>query len=388
MNVHKKRLLSKLQAALPELSAEAQRRAEEFEKSRMIALDFTSKLKQAGTYRILVSEEQGGLGGSLTDWYDMVRTLAYADASTGWTAAHGAVTGALIANTAAPEFVEHFFANPDASAAWSNLPRIKTTEVDGGLQITGRWGFGTGCTAATYVGGMIPLEDKLSESGFRFVVALAPLEEATIDYTWDPVGLAGTGSHDIVFESVFVPWERIFDWPDSKANYDYPTAIFVPGTWFISICAAATHLGLARRAIDDARSELEGKLERSTQQPLLSKAEYLRPLEEAEGLHYACSAGLEKALSEVWGCGLGGKPLSQEQRLCVRLSAVTAVHQCEAIVRSVYDIAGASAIRKTSALQRLYRDASCLTHHVSANLNSFNLTGRTRAGIDPLSFMI
>ncbi len=388
MNIHKANPIDQLRNILPDLAAEAQARAEEFEGSRQVSLDYVAKLKAAGLYRILVAEAQGGLGGSLLDWYDMVRTLARADASTGWSVAHGAVCSALIANTAEPEFVKHFFADSDASAAWSNLPRIDAREADGGLEISGRWGFGTGCTAATYVGGMIQLPDPSRESGVRFVVALAPLKEATIDYTWDPVGLAGTGSHDIVFDKVFVPWGRIFNWPDSKTNYDYPTAIFVPGTWFISICAAATHLGLARRAIDEARGELNGKLDRFTQQPLLSKAENLRPLEQAEGLHYACSAGFEKALDEVWKCGLGGIALSQDQRLCMRLAAVTAVHQCEGIVRAVYDIAGASAIRRSGVLQRLYRDASCLTHHVSTNLDSFNNTGRVRSGIDPLSFMI
>ena len=31
------------------------------------------------------------------------------------------------------------------------------------------------------------------------------------------------------------------------------TAVFPGNVWFISICAAATHLGLARRALDEPR---------------------------------------------------------------------------------------------------------------------------------------
>ncbi len=34
------------------------------------------------------------------------------------------------------------------------------------------------------------------------------------------------------------------------------------------------------------------------------------------------------------------------------------------------------------------REASCLTHHVSANLGSYELSGRVRSGIDELSFHI
>ena len=388
MNIHNAKSLVRLMNELPELAVEAQRRADEFEQSRNIALDFVAKLKAAGVYRVLVAEAQGGLGGSLIDWLNMATTLAEADASTGWTCAHGAVASALIANTADQKFVESFFADPNASAAWSNLPRVEAKEVEGGLRITGRWGFETGCTAATYVGGMLPLRENSEEESLQFVVALAPIEEAVIDETWNPVGLAGTGSHDVVFNDVFVPWERVFDWPNSTPKFGYPTAIFVPGTWFISICAAATHLGLARRAIDEARKELGGKNDRFTGNPVLAKSRILNSLEEAEGLLFACRAGMESALKEVWDCGLRSEPMDQELRIKVRLAAVTVVHQCEAIVRSVYDVVGASAIRKASVMQRLYRDASCLTHHVSVNRDSFERTGRVRCGFDPLDFMI
>ena len=388
MNIHKANPLDHLKNLLPQLADEARTRAEEFEQSRQISPDYAAKLKAAGVYRILVAETQGGLGGSLLDWFDMATTLAEADASTGWTTAHGACCSGLIANTADDKFVETFFADPDALAVWSNLPRLEAEEVEGGLRITGKWGFETGCTAATWVGGMLQLPQKTDDEAPHFVVALAPIEEADIDKTWDPVGLAGTGSHDVVFNNVFVPWEHIFDWPVSTPNFGYPTAIIVPGGWSISICAATTHLGLARRAIDEARNELDGKTDRFTRGPVLAKPAVQIPLEQAEGLLFACHAGMELALKEVWECGLRGEPLDQELRINVHLAASTAVHQCEAIVRSVYDVAGASAIRRNGVLQRLYRDASCLTHHISVSRDSFERIGRVRCGFDPLNWII
>ena len=387
MDIHTTKSLNNLQKILPELASEAKARAGEFEEARQISQDYIDKLKSIGAYRILVSSEQNGLGGSLIDWSNMITILSEADASTGWTVAHGAMTSCLIANIATPKFVDIFFANSNASVAWSSLPRVTVQEVKDGLVVNGRWAFGTGCTSATFVGGMIPLP-YAKKNYKQFVVAFAPIQEATIDYTWDPIGMAGTGSHDIVVENVFVPWSHIFNWPDCKPRNKYPSAITAPGAWFVSICAAATHLGLARRAIDEARIELEGHLDRITKLPVLAKTEILRTLEQAEGLHYACSAGFEKALNEVWECGLSSMPLSVEQRLRMRLAAVTAVHQCETIVRSVYDIAGAGAMRRSGVLQRLFRDASCLTHHVSANLDSFNKIGRVRNGIDSLTYTI
>jgi len=220
------------------------------------------------------------------------------------------------------------------------------------------------------------------------VVALAPVNEARIEDTWDPIGLAGTGSHDVHFDDVFVPWRRTFPWPSGVAVAPYPAAVVVGGIWFITTAAAATYLGLARRAIDEARNELRGKINTTTQRPLLENPATQRSLEAAEGLWWACRAGLREALAAIWDCGLRGESATAALRLDARVAGVTAVQHGAEIVRQAYDACGASALRRSGALQRLLRDASCLTHHVSSNLASYELTGRVRCDIDELSFRI
>ena len=220
------------------------------------------------------------------------------------------------------------------------------------------------------------------------VAALAPVSEAKIEETWDPVGLAGTGSHDVHFDDLFVPWHRTFPWPAGIPVSAYPAAIFVPGTWFVSICAGATHLGLARRALDEARNELRGKTDRYTQKPLLEHPATQRNLEAAEGLWFACRAGMREALAAMWESALRGEPATADLRINARVAAVTAVQRGAEIVRAAYDASGASAVRRAGVLQRLMREASCLTHHISANQASYELTGRVRCGIDKLSFRI
>ncbi len=81
---------------------------------------------------------------------------------------------------------------------------------------------------------------------------------------------------------------------------NYPVKVFLPGTWFFSNCAAATHLGLARGALDEARNAMRGKLERHTGRPVLEHPSIHRSLESAEGLWFVCRAGLREALRAVW----------------------------------------------------------------------------------------
>jgi alkylation response protein AidB-like acyl-CoA dehydrogenase len=185
-----------------------------------------------------------------------------------------------------------------------------------------------------------------------------------------------------------VPWHRTFAWPAGRARSSFPTAAFVPGAWFIGMGAGATHLGLARRALDEARNELKGKTDRFTGHLLLENPATQRALEAAEGLWFACRAGLREALAAVWQDALAGKAPTAETAVNARVATVTATQKGAEIVRAAYDAAGASAIRRAGVMQRLMREASCLTHHVSANLASYELTGRVRSGINGLSFRV
>ena len=387
MSPHRSTSMNHLRSALPDLVAEAKTRAVEFEANRKLSTDFADKLKRAGAFKVLVPADAGGLGGSLTDWLEAAITLAEADASTGWVMGHANVCAGIIYASADPKLRDEFFSDPDACAAWSSLPRVTATEEADGVRITGSWGFESGCTAATFVGGMVALPPR-ADGKPRMVAALAPVKQATIEETWDPVGLAGTGSHDVRFKDVLVPWHRTFAWPAGKARSAFPTAAFVPGGWFIGMGAGATHLGLARRALNEARKELTGKSDRYTGQPLLENPATQRALEAAEGLWFACRAGLREALSAIWEDALKGNAPTAETAVNARVAAVTATQKGAEIVRAAYDAAGASAIRRGGVLQKLLRDASCLTHHVSANLASYELTGRVRSGINEVSFRI
>lgn len=85
---------------------------------------------------------------------------------------------------------------------------------------------------------------------------------------------------------------------------------------------------------------------------------------------------------------MSGEPLSVDQRQNARVAAMTAVHRSAEVVCVAYDAAGASAVGRGGGRERLLREASCLTYHISANLPSYKQTGRVRSGIDALSLRV
>lgn len=376
--------LAALKSALPDLAAEARRRALEFEELRQLPDDYVARLKAAGVYRILVDPGMGGLGGTLPDWLAMVAELAEADGSTGWAAAHGAVCSALVANIADQGFAAEALGDPGVGIAWSNLPRVREARaVPGGLRITGEWAFATGCTGATYLGGMFPRPG--SDPEVR-IVALARMGEATVRRTWDPVGLAGTGSHSVVFDDIFVPDRQIFEWPWVTITSKSDTAIVATGTWMITLCAAATHLGIARRALDEARQKLNLSSGASTGLAAGSNQETIRALERAEGIHLSCRLALFAVADAMWKARKQLPATPDREIREASLVGATAVHQCAEVVRIAYAQGGAAAIARAGVLQKCLRDSSCLTHHVAANGNFFEAMGRRRLGLDGMGY--
>ena len=371
--------LAQLKSALPALALEACERTREFEAARQLADDYVDRVKTAGAHLVLIPERDGGLGGSLRDWFDMGLTLAEADASTGWVSMHGAGANALLYALADRRFVATHFADPMASAAWTNAPSDLTCdETSDGYRISCRWAFGTGCTGATHVGGLVP--SKTADGTPRSFAALMPLVNARIDRTWDPIGLGGTGSHDIVFENVLVPRHHTFTWPDGVPTSEYPLAIVSPGSWFIGTCAAAVQLGLARHAIDEARRVLIGKIDRSVGGPILAHPAVMRTLESAEGLLFALRASLHEVLAEIWSHALAGQPLSIETRMRARLANVTAVQHSATLVRNVFDCVGTVGAKRSGLLEQLYRDAACLPQQIAVNAFTYETVGRVRGG--------
>ena len=100
--------------------------------------------------------------------------------------------------------------NPDAAIASSFFPVAPRAErVAGGLRVSGRWKFSSGVDHCAWAIVLVPVPAKAGAADAYF--ALLPLAECRIEDVWHAVGLAGSGSNDIVADNVFLPEHRILD---------------------------------------------------------------------------------------------------------------------------------------------------------------------------------
>ena len=330
-----------LAAALPDLAAEARARAASSRTCRKLAPDFVDKLARAGAFRILVPADAGGLGASLPRMAgDHDDAGARPTPRQGGCAAHANICAGIIHASADPRFNEEFFADPRACAAWSNLPRVKVKELDEGMRISGSWGFESGCTAATFVGGMVVLPPLAQGAPPRMVAALAPVGEATIEETWDPDRPGRHGQPRRAFRRCV---RALASHLPVAVRHPGVAAIrrrcSFPGTWFIAIGAAATHLGLARTSARRGAQRIARQ-----DRPLHPEADRssTRPRSAAWRRPKACGTPAAPACAKRWRrsgkAPCAASPPTRRMRIDARVAAVTAVQKGAEIVRAAYEL--------------------------------------------------
>jgi hypothetical protein len=140
--------------------------------------------------------------------------LGYHDASAAWIAMICSDSGHYAARI---EEAEARALYPDIDLLTSGMiaPAGQAHIVDGGLRVSGRWTFGSGCLHADrLVGGCILFEDGKPQMGPgghpEFRVVWLPMDKVQIHDTWHTTGLAGSGSNDYSVRDVVVPRAHSF----------------------------------------------------------------------------------------------------------------------------------------------------------------------------------
>jgi alkylation response protein AidB-like acyl-CoA dehydrogenase len=281
------------------------------------------------------------------------------------------ITSSLLVAYLPPQSRDELFGDGRGLAAGVWAPQGKATRVPGGVVVSGRWAFCSGITHADVLFAGCMLDDKPA------VVAL-PTEHLQILDTWHTLGLRGTGSHDTVAEGVFVPDERVLSIFDGPV-IDRPLYRFPPFGFFAA-CITAAAMGNARAAIDDFVDLAGTKKGVAASRTLAQRSTVQVAVATAESALEAARAGYYQAIESAWQAAENGPSVPLAARTRLRLAATHGARVSADVVRSMYDLAGGSAIYDGAPLQRRLRDAFTATAHFQVNEASRELPGRILLG--------
>src|SRR5690349_6265514 len=105
-------------------------------------------LTTAGLFKLNKPRKFGGYPIDLRTTLRITETLAEADGSAGWVVGL-ATTSSWAATHGSDRLQQEIFADPDARFAGSGMPNPARRE-NGGLRLTGRWGYASGSPHATW----------------------------------------------------------------------------------------------------------------------------------------------------------------------------------------------------------------------------------------------
>jgi alkylation response protein AidB-like acyl-CoA dehydrogenase len=358
------------------LSGLARELAAETERGRRLPDELVTALRDGGLLRGGAPIEVEGAELAPAVALRSAEEVARGDMSAGWCVSI-AITSSLLAAYLPPEPREELFGGGRGVASGVWAPRGKARPVDGGVVVSGRWAFCSGVTHADllFAGCLIdtpggPPSDRPVPS----VVAIAKRDLEIVD-TWHTLGLRGTGSHDAIADKVFVPGERMFSLFDGP-RLDRPLYRF-PIFGFFALSIAAAALGNARAAIDELVDLAGGKVGLGSSRTLAERASTQAEVARADASLEAARALYYQAIDAAWRSACAGDaPVEVSLRSGLRLAATHAVRTSADVARSMYDLAGGTAIYDHSPLQRRFRDAHTATAHFQVNEASRELPGR------------
>jgi indole-3-acetate monooxygenase len=362
--------------AADDISAMARDLAPETERRRQLPDELVASLKDVGLLNAGVPAEVGGMELPPGLALRCAEEIARADPSVGWCVSIAITSSLLAAYLPAESRTELFGSGQTAAGVWA--PRGRARQVEGGVVVSGRWAFCSGITHADLLFAGCLIDSATAEPPTQRIVAIPKADLQILD-TWHTLGLRGTGSHDALADEVFVPAARVLSLLDGPLM-DRPLHRFPPFGFF-ALSVAAPALGNARGAIDEFIVLASGKVGLGSSRSLAERPATQAAVAAAEASLRAGRALYYESIEAAWQAAQTAEPVSVPLRYALRLAATHAARTSAEIVRSMYDLAGGSAIYDDSPLQRRFRDAHTATAHFQVNEASRELPGRILVGL-------
>jgi alkylation response protein AidB-like acyl-CoA dehydrogenase len=357
------------------------------ERERRMARPIFDAIRETQIIEMLVPSTFEGAQANYDTYLRVVEEISRHDGSAGWNVMIWA-GGGLFADYLSEETAQQIFGNHQRCVIGGAVnPTGRATPVQGGLNVTGRWSFASGCQYTTWlIAGCIVMDGaspRLLSNGTPDVQAvLLPASDCEIVDTWHTAGLRGTGSHDFQIDDAFVPTERtiplsaFFVGPALRPGTSHRTPFYDLASPQIAVVG----LGIARDAIESLKSLASTKTPAIGTTPIASLHSVQQRVGRAEGLLRSARAYLYETVREVTLAHHAGAPVRDEDCASLRLAAAHCANSAVEAVDLMFDAAGGTSVYESSRLERCFRDVHMVTHHMMAAPLTVEMVGQYLLG--------
>lgn len=301
----------------------------------------------------------------------MVRAISAACGSTGWVASVVGVHPWHLAlfDDRAQADVWGEDQTTLISSAYAPVGRL--TAVDGGYELSGQWGFSSGCDHASWalLGAMVVGMDGRPVD---FMTVLVPRTDYEIRDVWDVVGMRGTASNEIVVEKAFVPEHRL------KRNYETaqlrgPGQAVNPGPLYklpfgsiFTSTVAAPCVGIVAGCYEGYLDVMRERVRLSLGGGRFSEDQFAQvAVARASSEIDAAILQMDRNIREMYELAVAGQELPLSMRLRARRDQVRATERSVEAIDMLFKTAGGNSLSRGNPIERAWRDVHAGSVHVA-----------------------
>lgn len=376
-------------AAAASLRPLLERNAERSESERRLAAENVDAIAAANLFKVMTPRRWGGYGSSLAESVNTFAELAKGCGSSGWVTMILAGVGWWASMMPDRGQEEVLGSGGNSRVCGSSPPGLKARSGNGGLRISGKFPFASGCLHAGWADLVVEVENETNHVTDQ-VNAFVPMTDLEIEDTWFVAGMCGTGSSTLVAKDVFVPLHRTYSVARTLSGEHAElrhkgepsdSYAFVPANCLIGLAPVIglghamleeVIAGTAKRGISltmySHQSDSAVVQNRIAEAAVRIESAHLQALNIAEQIHQAAVAGTQ---------------IDYLARARMRGT----IGYCARILREGIDalisIGGASAFASSSRMQRIWRDANVATRHVLlATESALEIYGNALLGLE------
>jgi 3-hydroxy-9,10-secoandrosta-1,3,5(10)-triene-9,17-dione monooxygenase len=379
-------LRARAEALIPKLKE----RAAETEKLGRLPDATIDDLQTSGLFRMHQPARVGGSELPFRAICELPSIVAQGCASTGW----------VLANLASHHWMLGFWPKEAQDELWGTsrdvligsaliYPCGRAKKVEGGYRLSGRWPFSSGIDPSTWnMIGAVVYDEESGHSENRILIV--PAKDYTILDTWQVIGLAGTGSKDVVVEDAFVPEHRTLstqaltggEHPGSAVNKG--TLYRLPAISLFPFVIAGVPMGIARGAVTEFAEATRTKLSNYSRKSLADLSTMQMRIAEAAALVDSAEALMFRDCDEATAMVEAGRMPDLERRARYRRDGAYGATICTQAVDLIFAAAGGGAIYQSNPLQRSFRDIHAANAHFMLNWDvNGAVYGRVALGLSP-----
>ena len=348
------------------------------ESERRLTDEVVAAIRATGLNRSWVPAELGGDERHVVEVLEAIERIAAFDGSTGWCASIGCGSN-LFAGYLPQSVAAEVWSDPDQGNAGMFGPFGNVRANGDGLTLTGRWPFCSNSLHSAWIGlGAFWFGDADEAEPIPRLV-LVPMDDVTVETTWDAPGLCATGSHHASVDGAVVERERSVSfveppWAEGPLWRLPLFCLLAPGL-------GIAPLGIARGALDEIAAAIEGKLG-GTRGSLADDPVGLADFARADTALRGARAGLLDACNRAWDCAERGERVPKALQAQVMLAMNYGCEVAVDVTSMAHRLGGGRAAYADSSLLRRLRDVQTARQHIMFGQSHRPMFAKTLAGED------